>query len=86
MEEKKEERKETLKEIFFNQLRIAFEDLVKKTVNVKSLGVVIIIWFLLSVTASIFRRIAVDENGVTLCKRTVQLDSFLFGKLLCPIN
>jgi hypothetical protein len=72
--------KESLKTIFLNQLQKAFSDLVKQVLNAKNLGLAIIVWCVLSFAASVYRR------GWTDCSITVPLDSYLFGKMLCPIE
>jgi hypothetical protein len=72
--------KQNLKTIFMVQLEKAFSDLIKQVLNAKNLGIAIIVWCLLSFAASVYRR------GWTDCSVTVPLDSYLFGKMLCPIK
>jgi hypothetical protein len=92
MEEQKsvEQSKTNIKEVFYSQLNKAACDLIKNVVNAKSLGIAIIIWFVISVATSIYRRVDTvimpDGSIKSRCEVTVPLDTYFMAKMICPIN
>lgn len=69
--------KENLKDVFFEALNKAGKDLIKSTVNAKSLGIFIIFWLLISLGGSIYRR----WEG--RCENKIPLGNYFKIDLLC---
>ena len=92
MDEEKsvEDSKKSIKEVFYAQLNKAACDLIKTTVNAKSLGVALIAWFVVSVATSIYRRVDTvtmpDGTVKSRCEITVPLDTYFMAKMICPVK
>ena len=85
-----EQSKNGVKEVFYAQLNKAACDLIHHVVNAKSLGIVIIAWCVISVAASIYRRVDTvvmpDGSIKSRCEVTVPIDTYFMAKMICPIN
>ena len=92
MEEQKsvEQSKQGIKDVFYSQLNKAACDLIHHVVNAKSLGIAIIIWFVVSVATSIYRRVDTvtmpDGTVKSRCEITVPLDTYFMAKMICPVK
>jgi len=75
-----DESKEDLKKVFFGQLNKSGSDLIRNVISPKFLGVMIMAYIIISLAASIFRRL---DNR---CEMEIQLDKVFMGKMLCPVK
>ena len=78
VDEAKNKAKESIKEVLYSELDESAKVLIRNIISPKSLGVVIIIWVLLSVGISIYIR----ANNMCEMPR-VQLGKYLASRLLC---
>jgi len=75
-----EESKSDLKKVFFDQINKSGSDLIKNVISPKFLGGAIIVYLVISLATSIYRR---ADNK---CEIEVQLDKVFMGHMLCPVK
>jgi len=71
--------KQTIKDVFFEEIDGAAKVLIRKIISPASLGIVVVLWALASLGISIYIR----SNNACETPR-VQIGKYLASRLLCP--